>query len=229
MAEAAGSFRRGKETVARPRLPRRHHRAGRGLPTPSPPARMSPCKSSPAATPRLPSASRAGCNADLRAVASKEEFPFALNYFTGSKEHNIAYAPPPAHTAGTLNEDRLSPTKAGQSRRPSTTSTSISTALLGLDYDQPELREKRGRSKPPNENPSRVSSNSTNLRGAFHNHTIASDGTRDVSQKWPKPPGTRPRPISASPTTQNPPSRPTDSMPPGLHQQIPRTASLNGD
>ena len=28
-------------------------------------------------------------NADLR-VVSDEQFPFALNYFTGSKEHNVA-------------------------------------------------------------------------------------------------------------------------------------------
>ena len=31
---------------------------------------------------------RAGINCDLR-IVSDEEFPFALNYFTGSKEHNV--------------------------------------------------------------------------------------------------------------------------------------------
>ena len=31
---------------------------------------------------------RQGINCDLRIVADRE-FPFALNYFTGSKEHNV--------------------------------------------------------------------------------------------------------------------------------------------
>ena len=84
---AAGSFRRAKETVhdldllvATTEPGRRRHAFATAPSSP---------KSSPAAAPRPPCVSTAGSNADLRAV-SNAQFPFALQYFTGSKEHNVA-------------------------------------------------------------------------------------------------------------------------------------------
>src|SRR5208283_3357173 len=49
-----------------------------------------------------------GIQADLRVVAN-HEFPFALCYFTGSKEHNVALRGRALQNGWTLNEYRLGP------------------------------------------------------------------------------------------------------------------------
>src|SRR5919198_2680416 len=51
---------------------------------------------------------RSGIQCDLRVVTS-DEYPFALNYFTGSKEHNIEMRSRALHRGWTLNEYRLAP------------------------------------------------------------------------------------------------------------------------
>ena len=51
---------------------------------------------------------RSGIQADLRVVSSAE-YPFALGYFTGSKEHNIVLRNRALQRGWTLNEYRLAP------------------------------------------------------------------------------------------------------------------------
>src|SRR3954452_19413062 len=51
---------------------------------------------------------RSGIQCDLRVVTSAE-YPFALNYFTGSKEHNIVMRNRALQRGWTLNEYRLAP------------------------------------------------------------------------------------------------------------------------
>ena len=51
---------------------------------------------------------RSGIQCDLR-VVSAAEYPFALNYFTGSKEHNIEMRNRALKRGWTLNEYRLAP------------------------------------------------------------------------------------------------------------------------
>jgi DNA polymerase (family 10) len=51
---------------------------------------------------------RSGIQSDLR-VVSAAEYPFALNYFTGSKEHNIEMRNRALKRGWTLNEYRLAP------------------------------------------------------------------------------------------------------------------------
>ena len=51
---------------------------------------------------------RSGIQADLR-VVSAAEYPFALSYFTGSKEHNIVLRNRALQRGWTLNEYRLAP------------------------------------------------------------------------------------------------------------------------
>ena len=58
---------------------------------------------------------RSGIQCDLR-VVSAAEYPFALNYFTGSKEHNIEMRNRALKRGWTLNEYRLAPA-AGRTRR----------------------------------------------------------------------------------------------------------------
>src|SRR3954451_10423296 len=51
---------------------------------------------------------RSGIQCDLRVVATAE-YPFALNYFTGSKEHNVEVRSGALKRGWTLNEYRLGP------------------------------------------------------------------------------------------------------------------------
>src|SRR5437763_3276128 len=51
---------------------------------------------------------KSGIQCDLRAI-SNAEYPFALNYFTGSKEHNIVMRNRALNRGWTLNEYRLGP------------------------------------------------------------------------------------------------------------------------
>ncbi len=51
---------------------------------------------------------KSGIQCDLR-VVTNAEYPFALNYFTGSKEHNIVMRNRALNRGWTLNEYRLGP------------------------------------------------------------------------------------------------------------------------
>src|SRR6266576_2319078 len=59
---------------------------------------------------------RPGIQCDLRAV-SAAEYPFALNYFTGSKEHNIEMRNRALKRGWTLNEYRLAPVPISSGER----------------------------------------------------------------------------------------------------------------
>src|ERR1700730_287690 len=58
---------------------------------------------------------RSGIQCDLR-VVSGTEYPFALNYFTGSKEHNIVMRSRALQRGWTLNEYRLAPAETTEAR-----------------------------------------------------------------------------------------------------------------
>ena len=58
---------------------------------------------------------RSGIQCDLR-VVSTAEYPFALNYFTGSKEHNIEVRSRALKRGWTLNEYRLGETNTTEAR-----------------------------------------------------------------------------------------------------------------
>ena len=125
-----------------------------------------------------------GVQADLR-VVTPEEFPSALNYFTGSKEHNIALRSRALARGWTLNEYRLGPDeKARQTPAPIPpihTEADIYRAL-GLDYIEPELREDRGEIAAAESHTLPRLIELQNLRGTFHNHTTASDGRSTLEE-----------------------------------------------
>jgi len=127
---------------------------------------------------------KTGIQADLRVVAP-EEFPSALNYFTGSKEHNIALRSRALARGWTLNEYRLGPDeKARQTPSPVPpihTEADIYRAL-GLDYIEPELREDRGEIAAAESHTLPRLIELQNLRGTFHNHTTASDGRSTLEE-----------------------------------------------
>eukprot|EP00903_Cladosiphon_okamuranus_P004159 g4157.t1 len=115
-----------------------------------------------------------GIYCDLRAVRN-EEFPFALQYFTGSKEHNVALRSLALKKGWSLNEYGLNPVSE-EVERPEVNEEKDIYRALGLQFVEPELRENRGEIEAAMEKELPRLVELMNLRGTFHNHTTASDG-----------------------------------------------------
>ncbi len=119
-----------------------------------------------------------GLQCDLRAV-SNAQFPFALQYFTGSKEHNVAIRSLALKQGLSLNEYGFTPVAAVAERPsplPEVNEEADIYRALGLDFVPPELRENRGEIEAAADHSLPKLIELTNLRGTFHNHTTASDG-----------------------------------------------------
>jgi len=122
-----------------------------------------------------------GLQADLR-VVSDEEYPFALMYFTGSKEHNIVLRGLAQDRGWTLNEYRLAPVKKDAAEIPEIREERDIYALFGFDYIEPELREARGEFEAAAEHKLPDLVRLEQLKGTFHNHTRASDGRNTLAE-----------------------------------------------
>ena len=119
-----------------------------------------------------------GVQADLR-VVSNEQYPFALAYFTGSKEHNVKIRGLALARGWTLNEYRMAPVEgktAAAAAIPAIYEEADLHEALVLEYIDPELRENRGEIEAAAARDLPALVNLENLRGTFHNHTTASDG-----------------------------------------------------
>ena len=130
---------------------------------------------------------RSGIQADLRVVKSAE-YPFALNYFTGSKEHNILMRQRALARGWTLNEYRLALAEKPETRNqkpetpPEIRDEPELYRALGLDYVEPELREACGEFAAAEAHTLPDLIETENLRGTFHNHTTASDGRSTLAE-----------------------------------------------
>jgi DNA polymerase (family 10) len=122
-----------------------------------------------------------GLQADLR-VVSDEEYPFALMYFTGSKEHNIVLRGLAQDRGWTLNEYRLAPVKKGAAKIPRIRDERDIYELFGFDYIEPELRENRGEFEAASKHKLPDLVKLEQLKGTFHNHTRASDGRNTLAE-----------------------------------------------
>ena len=122
-----------------------------------------------------------GLQADLR-VVSDEEYPFALMYFTGSKEHNIVLRGLAQDRGWTLNEYRLAPVKKGAAKIPRIRDERDIYELFGFDYIEPELRENRGEFEAAAKHRLPDLVKLEQLKGTFHNHTRASDGRNTLAE-----------------------------------------------
>ena len=120
---------------------------------------------------------KSGIQCDLR-VVSGAEYPFALNYFTGSKEHNVRMRSRALSKGWSLNEYRFSAAEGRELREPLPEIHEENDIYrsLGLDPVDPELRENRGEIEAAEHHKLPRLVEWTNLRGTFHNHTTASDG-----------------------------------------------------
>ncbi|HRI14290.1 MAG TPA: DNA polymerase/3'-5' exonuclease PolX [Verrucomicrobiota bacterium] len=119
-----------------------------------------------------------GIQADLR-VVSEVEYPFALAYFTGSKEHNIAMRQRAIARGLRLNEYGLF-RSAEETRDPSLRVECRDEeeiyGELGLDFVPPELREDHGEFVAAEQHRLPRLLEWTELRGSLHNHSNWSDG-----------------------------------------------------
>jgi DNA polymerase (family 10) len=119
-----------------------------------------------------------GIQADLR-VVSDSEYPFALAYFTGNKEHNIAMRQRAIARGLRLNEYGLFKSKE-ETRDPKLLVPCQSEedifVELGLPYIPPELREDHGEFAAGEKNALPRLLEWTDLRGSLHNHSTWSDG-----------------------------------------------------
>ncbi len=116
-------------------------------------------------------------NADLR-VVNDEQFPFALHYFTGSKAHNIRMRQKAIDRGWVLNEYALG---TSSTTIPCRTETDL-YAALGFDYIPPELREDTGEIEAAEAHRIPALVEIADIRGVFHNHTTASDGSASLEE-----------------------------------------------
>ena len=125
-----------------------------------------------------------GIQADLR-VVSDAEYPFALAYFTGSKEHNIVMRQRAIARGLRLNEYGLfrstEETRDPALRLPCNTEEDIFRAL-DLAYVEPELREDHGEFAAAEAGQLPRLLEWTDLRGSLHNHSNWSDGHETLEQ-----------------------------------------------
>ena len=126
-----------------------------------------------------------GMQADLRVVPA-EQFFFALHHFTGSKDHNVRMRQKALSLGLSLSEWGLRPEQDKDSSRkagpvPADSEEAIFQAL-GLQYIPPALREGLGEveAAETGELPRLVELE--DLRGCFHNHTTASDGRNTLEE-----------------------------------------------
>ena len=112
-----------------------------------------------------------GIEADLR-VVSKESYPYALMYFTGSKEHNVKLRGIAKKKDLKLNEYGLFTN--GDSIRLRTEAEIYKH--LGLSYIPPELREETGEIEVAQSGTLPDLVKIEDLKGTFHVHTHLSDG-----------------------------------------------------
>jgi len=123
-----------------------------------------------------------GVQADLR-VVSNDQYPFALAYFTGSKEHNVKIRGLALARGWTLNEYRMAPVEGKAAEAvPAIHEEAELHEALGLEYIEPELRENRGEIEAAAARELPALLNLENLRGTFHNHTTASDGRNSLEE-----------------------------------------------
>ncbi|MDD2707026.1 MAG: DNA polymerase/3'-5' exonuclease PolX [Verrucomicrobiae bacterium] len=126
-----------------------------------------------------------GLQADLRCV-SDAEFPFALAYFTGSKEHNVALRQRCLDQRMKLNEYGLF--RIGKNRGEGSGEKVLCRSeadiyrKLGLDYVEPELRENTGEIDAAAAGELPVLVTEKDIRGSFHAHTRWSDGSDTLEQ-----------------------------------------------
>jgi len=126
-----------------------------------------------------------GMQADLRVVPTAQ-FYFALHHFTGSKDHNVRMRQKALSMGLSLSEWGLRPEEQKDSSRKAGPVEAHSEAdifeALGLQYVPPSLREGMGEVEAAERNELPELLEFSDLKGCFHNHTTASDGRNTLEE-----------------------------------------------
>jgi len=130
-----------------------------------------------------------GLQADLRIVPD-DQFVFALHHFTGSKNHNVQMRQRALARGLSLSEWGLLPaegegtvkTKAAGGQLKAVNSEAELFSTLGLSFIPPELREGLGEIEASEQGPIPRLVELGDLRGTFHCHTSASDGRNTLAE-----------------------------------------------
>jgi DNA polymerase (family X) len=122
---------------------------------------------------------RNGLQVDVR-MLEKESFGAALLYFTGSKEHNVTLRGRANKMGYTLNEYALATLK-GERRVAGATEEEV-YRKLDLDFIPPELRENAGEIEAAAEHKLPQLIELSDIRGDLQMHTTASDGNNSIEE-----------------------------------------------
>ncbi len=118
-----------------------------------------------------------GIQSDVR-VLPRESFGSALQYFTGSKEHNIKLREVALKKGFKLSEYGLFDRKT--EKRVAGDSEEDIYAKLGLSFIPPELRENQGEIEAAQTHTLPTLVEMTDIKGDFHVHTDWSDGSGSI-------------------------------------------------
>lgn len=122
---------------------------------------------------------RPGLQVDVRALG-KESFGAAMQYFTGSKEHNVALRQRAIRMGYKLSEYGVFRVE-DDSRVAGETEEDV-YKVLGLDWIPPELRENQGEIELAEDHALPMLVELRQIRGDLHMHTTATDGRASLEE-----------------------------------------------
>jgi len=125
-----------------------------------------------------------GMQVDLRVVEA-HHWGAALQYFTGSKEHNVPIRDLALRQGWSLNEYGLTATGKGEAAEGEERFFAEEAELyefLGLDWVPPELRENRGEIQAARAHTLPALITLDEIRGELHGHSTWSDGSASIEE-----------------------------------------------
>ena len=122
---------------------------------------------------------RSGMQVDVR-LLPPESFGAAMQYFTGSKAHNVALRQRALKMKYTLNEYSLAELEGGKPVAGKTEEEIY--AKLNLDYIPPEMRENLGEIDLAEKHTLPELITQKDLRGDVHMHTVETDGKNTIEE-----------------------------------------------
>jgi DNA polymerase (family X) len=122
---------------------------------------------------------RGGMQVDVRMLAP-ESFGAALQYFTGSKTHNVAIRQRALKQGFTLSEYGLN--RLDNNERIAGATEEEIYAKLGLDYIVPELRENCGEIEAAEKHALPYLIEASDIQGDVHMHTVETDGRCTIEE-----------------------------------------------
>ena len=122
---------------------------------------------------------RGGMQVDVR-LLPPDSFGAAMQYFTGSKAHNVSLRQRALKMGYTLNEYSLA--RLDSQQIVASKSEEEIYAALALDYIPPEMRENQGEIDVSSEHKLPQLITQEDLRGDVHMHTVETDGRNTIEE-----------------------------------------------